>query len=494
MKHIAHTILICLLAAAALAQTPVTNIPPPLYDTSSLNDAVRYLASDELAGRRTASPGGRLAAEYLAEQFREIGLQPLPGQADYFQEIPFVNIRPAARGYLVLNNDRFEIGQHWVLLKGSEQDRETVAVFAGHGWVDTATHYDDYKGLDVKGKVVLVLTGSPEDSQPFQAFRSTRQKREMAKARGAIGMIELFRLRMPWAFVNRYLSGERLEIGEAGSRQDDFFHAWLNEGTDKVKLELGQEMPVTVVTEGNRMEQRAAMNVLGWLPGSDPALKDAAILLSAHYDHVGVGRQGGAPYSPEDSIFNGARDNAIGTVALLAAARVLVTQLVKRPVIFAAFTGEEMGLLGSRYFAEHPVFPMEHIAYNLNNDGAGYNLTTHFSLIGWGRTNADTLFAQAAEETDLEISRNPAPDQNLFERSDNVAFAGLGIPAVTFSPGFIEMDPEMMKYYHQAADNPDSLDYAYLSRFWQAYTRAAQLLVNYPHPLRWTPGDPFDIR
>jgi Zn-dependent M28 family amino/carboxypeptidase len=113
-------------------------------------------------------------------------------------------------------------------------------------------------------------------------------------------------------------------------------------------------------------------------------------------------------------------------------------------------------------------------------------------MIGWGRTNADTLFVEAAKATGLEISKNPAENQNLFERSDNISFAQKGIPAVTFSPGFLEMDQEIMKYYHQVTDNPDTLDYDYLFKFWKAYARAAELLANAPMKLWWTPGDKFE--
>ncbi|GIV31134.1 MAG: aminopeptidase [Saprospiraceae bacterium] len=492
MKFIVAFCSLFLFSFQVVAQDSTAPLLLPDSEKAILEQHIRYIASDEMAGRRTASEGGRKAAAYIAEQFEKLGLLPPPGQDDYFQKIPFVKISPPSSGLVELDGEAYYLGEDWGLIRGNKLAWTGEAVFVGHGWVDSLAGIDDYANLDVKNKVVIALSGKPDEGAPFEAFQATRDKRAFAQQRGAIGLIELYKLRMPWQFVRRFMNAERLEIGAPQDYQSGIFHVWLKEKDGKsLELERGKTMRLSFETEGMQIEPTEASNVVGYLPGTDPTLADEIILLTAHYDHVGVGKQGGGMYTPADSIFNGARDNAIGVVALFAAARAFQQNPPARTVVFIAFTGEEIGLLGSNYYAENPLFPLEKTVYNLNNDGAGYNLTTHFSLIGWGRTTADTIFSIAARETGLDISKNPAENQNLFERSDNISFARKGIPAVTFSPGFIEMDREIMKYYHQAADNPDTLDFDYLFKFWKAYAAAALHLANWHGKLDWVPGDKF---
>ena len=493
MRKFGYILLLFFFGNAAFAQSAFRVEAQGVLNKEELSAHLQYLASDELQGRRTASPGGQKAAEYIATKFKEIGLLPAPGSDGYYQRIPFVRVKPVRSGEITLDGVRYLVGSDFVQIRGGQAGIQGEAVFVGQGWVDEEKGYNDYEGLDVKGKVVIALPGTPDDTQPFQAFRATRRKREIAKERGALAVIELYRLRMPWRFVKRFLNSDRLEVGEASEYTDDLVHVWLKE-KDGAQLELkpGDRLPVTLASDGLKVESTEAVNVVGFIPGTDDSLKNEVLLLSAHYDHIGVGKQGGGAYTEKDSIFNGARDNAIGVVSVIAAAKEMMSHPPARTVAFVAFTGEEMGMLGSKYYVEHPVFPLGQTVYNLNNDGAGYNSTAHFSMIGWGRTNADTLFAEAAKATGLEISKNPAENQNLFERSDNISFAQVGIPAVTFSPGFLEMDQEIMKYYHQVTDNPDTLDYDYLFNFWKAYAKAAMLLANTPMKLWWTPGDKFE--
>ena len=493
MRISGYILLFFFFANAIVGQSNFGVDAPELLNKDELSRHLQYLASDELQGRRTASPGGQKAAAYIAGLFKETGLLPAPGVDGYYQHIPFVKVLPGKSGEIYLGETRYTLGNDFVQFRGGQAGIQGEAIFVGQGWKDDEKGYDDYKGLDVEGRVVIALPGTPDDTQPYQAFQAAKRKREIAKAQGAIAIIELYRLRMPWRFVKRFLNSDRLEVGEASDYTNDLVHIWLKEKPDSaLNLKPGDLIPVRLSTDGLKIEAASAVNVIGYLPGADDSLRNEILLLSAHYDHVGVGKQGGGAYTEADSIFNGARDNAIGVVSLIAAAKELMANPPARSVAFVAFTGEEMGMLGSRYYVEHPVFPLEQTVYNLNNDGAGYNSTAHFSLIGWGRTNADTLFELAAKEIGLEISKNPAENQNLFERSDNISFAQNGIPAVTFSPGFLEMDQEIMKYYHQVTDNPDTLDYDYLFLYWKAYAKAAMLLANTPAKLWWTPGDKFE--
>ncbi len=227
-------------------------------------------------------------------------------------------------------------------------------------------------------------------------------------------------------------------------------------------------------------------NVVGIVEGTDPELKDEFILYSAHYDHIGV-RNTGQP----DSIFNGARDNAVGTVTVLSAAENIAKYPTRRSAIFILWTAEEMGLRGSRYFAENPLIPLQNIVYCFNSDNGGYNDTSIATIVGLGRTTAEADIRQACEAFGLRAIDDPAGEQGLFDRSDNVNFARKGIPAPTFSLGFTAFDEEIMKYYHQVADEPDNLDYEYLEKFFRSYVLACRLIANNPETPFWVENDKY---
>lgn len=236
-----------------------------------------------------------------------------------------------------------------------------------------------------------------------------------------------------------------------------------------------------------------AFNVAAWVEGADPARRDTFVVLMAHYDHVGAGMDRGPGATPADSIFNGARDNAMGVAALLGAAEALAARPPARSVLLLALTGEERGMLGSRYYVDHPLVPLERTIYAVNIDGAGYTDTSIVTLVGLGRTTADAAIREAAAAYRLAVIADPAPEQNLFDRSDNVFFARKGVPAPTFSPGFRSFThPGVAGYYHRPQDEADDLDYGYLHRFVQAYARAARLIADAPVPPRWVEGDPYE--
>ena len=214
--------------------------------------------------------------------------------------------------------------------------------------------------------------------------------------------------------------------------------------------------------------------------------------MTAHFDHVGVGQQGGGAYTAEDSIFNGARDNAFGTISLLAAARAFAEQPPRRSVIVLAVTGEELGLLGSKYYSENPLVPLEQTVFNFNTDGAGYNDTTAISLIGSDRTGIDQQVERAATAFGKRVISDPAPEQGLFDRSDNVSFAAKGVPALSFTPGFAAFDDDIMRYYHQVSDNPETINLQYLKEYCQIFTLAARLIADRDVVPFWTEGDKYE--
>lgn len=455
-----------------------------------------YIASDELAGRRTGSEGEAKAADFIARYFEACGVAKPANQETYYQVIPFARIQPPQTASLQLAETKFEQGNALLITKGGPVHAQTTAVFAGHAWVDENAGIDDFKNLDVEGKVVFALPGIPDSKSPFQAFRASAKKRGWAKQHGAIGLVELYRLRMPWRFFKNYLTKERLEIQtpEEVADQREFFAAWIREDDAPVisQLEKGGLVPVAVESKGMVSEKARSVNVVGVIRGSDEKLKDEYVLLSAHFDHMGVGKQGGGAVTEQDSIFNGARDNGMGVVALLAAAKALAVHPPARSVILLACTGEEMGMLGSSYYAAHPLVPLTQTVFNLNTDGAGYNSKEHISIIGWGRTNTGAEIEKAAAALNLKVAKNPEPQQNLFERSDNVSFARKGVPAIDLSPGFTKMDEEIFKYYHQVADNPESIDYDYLLTFCKSFVYTARLIADKAETPAWTPGDKFE--
>ncbi|ODS84241.1 MAG: peptidase M28 [Cytophagaceae bacterium SCN 52-12] len=490
MKHLISVLTIVLVnfSPALKAQQG----PEYSLKKEELEAHMRILASDELEGRRTGEQGNRVAARYIAEQFRRYGLSPVPGQKDYYQPVWFEKTLAEKKGVLTAGAERLEHEKDWILLSGEKTELTAPVVYAGYGLEDASKKWDDYKGLDVKGKIVVVQSGLPESQSPRESIATAGQKRKLAAEKGAVALVELYNASTPWNFIARFMAGERLGIAPENAAPSSLPHFWANGKEARVTRALRDAKQVTISNEGRSIRQVLSYNVAGYIEGSDPRLKDQYILLSAHYDHVGVGAQGGQPYTPEDSIFNGARDNAFGVTGMLAAAKSLAESKPKRSVLFVAFTGEELGLLGSRYYADLPLLPLSKCIFNLNSDGAGYNDTSVLAVIGLKRTGASKQIEEAAGAFGLGVVGDPAEEQNLFDRSDNVNFASKGIPAPTFSAGFRDFDTEIMKYYHQAIDNPETIDYDYLLRYSQAYTLAARLIANLADPPKWVAGDKYE--
>jgi len=497
MKQFIFSFVFALLSFWMGAQPNGQDLPEFNLEKTEVEAHLRFLASDFLKGRRTGDRGNVIAANYLKTQLEAFGVQPIPGQDDYFQPVPLQQVTPPQSGTLSWNKQEFTHGDDMLVLAGESGTIKTKAVFVNYGWVDEENGTDDYEGLDVEGKIAVSILGTEDTQSPQGIFRTTARKREIAAEKGAVALIELYRLPPTfWNNIKGYFGRARIELAseEEEDESPGIPYIWLKEGDSQFSklLKEGKKQKLQLKSSSATTEKIQSSNVAGWIEGSDPDMKDEYVILTAHYDHVGVGRQGGGAYTAQDSIFNGARDNAFGTTALLSAAKSLSLKRPKRSVIILAVTAEEVGLLGSRYYANNPLVPLEQTIANLNTDGAGYNATDRVTVFGLGRTGVDAQIEAGASAVDLQVADDPAPEQGLFDRSDNVSFAAKGVPAPTVSPGFTAFNEEIMKYYHQVADNPDTIDFDYLLRFCKAYSHMARQIADMEEKPFWTEGDKYE--
>lgn len=470
----------------------VPKLPEFAITRTEVTTHLRFLASDELQGRRTGEPGNRAAARYIAEQFRAMGLQTPPNQTDYLQPVLLQAVKPASFGVLISGRDSLLVGNQFVVMAGGKTNQMAETVYVGYGLTD-----EEYKNQDVHGKIVVTQVGSAEAKSPRQLIEAMQIKRTLAVSKGAVGVIELVTgASLPWGSIRQYFGRETLSLAPALSTvttpQTPLLHLWADNSKNQLASLKEAGKMVSINTSGQVVTAVSSANVAGIIEGTDPVLKSEYVLLTAHFDHVGTGKNGGPNTTDADSIFNGARDNGMGTVALLSAAKSLMAQRPKRSVIVVGFTGEEVGLLGSRYYAEHPLVPLKQTIFNLNSDGAGYTDTTLVSVIGLERTGARAEIEAGAKAAGLTVFAEPAPEQGLFDRSDNVSLAAKGVPAPTFSPGFKTFDEALFKNYHQVSDQAETVDMGYLLRFCQAFSHAARLIANRTTHPQWSPNDKYE--
>jgi len=446
---------------------------------SNIEGHIYFLASDELKGRETGSPEIDIAASYLANSFRRYNVKPA-NNGSYYQEVKLEKVTKATKMAVTLN----ELSSEKLLpLKGANIDFNGAAVFVNFG------AEADYKKKDVTGKLVIVKAGYEGKTDARSAFGARDEKMKLALEKGAIGLVELANLNdQMWNNFDHYFNADKLGLASK-EEENKNVHLWLQDtdGSMTKSLEGKKKITTSLTISGISKLPVKGKNVVGMVEGTDAKLKDEFVIYSAHYDHVGIGK----PNAENDSIFNGARDNAVGTVTVLSAAENIAKYPTKRSALFILFTGEEKGLLGSKYYVENPVLPLDKMVYCFNSDNGGYNDTSKATIIGLGRTTVSQHIMDAASEFGLTAIDDPAPEQGLFDRSDNVHFAAKGIPAPTYSMGFTAFDAEINKYYHQAADNPDGLDYDYLFKFFKSYVLACRLIANDSKTPFWTAGDKY---
>ncbi|MFY0629595.1 MAG: M28 family peptidase [Flavobacteriaceae bacterium] len=472
---------IALLSLSLSAQTDKETIANTI-SKEKIEGHIYFLADDLLKGRATATPELKIAASYLANQLRGYGVKPNPKTGTYYQPLALQEKHAPETVSLTLNGKTLK---KTIVLEGGGLKTVENSIFLGYGTEA------DFKGKDLKGKVVIVLAGKEGAGDINTAFSLMNAKQKLAKDQGAIGVIELVESTEDmWTRLEDYFSHGGLSVSNGEVKKPDFTYAWsLDQGATLQRgLKGKQNVSAAIEISLPKMVNKYTQNVIGVVEGTDPKLKNEYIIYSGHYDHVGIG----APDATGDTIYNGARDNAVGTTTVLSMAENLAKYPTKRSALFILFTGEESGLLGSKYYVENPVLPLNQMVYCFNSDNAGYNDTSIATIIGLPRTTAAQHIKDAAKAYGITAVDDPAPEQGLFDRSDNVSFAKKGIPSPTFSLGFTSFSGDVTKYYHQAGDEADTLDYDYLYNFFRAYVMAGRKIGNDPKTPVWTAGDKYE--
>jgi len=506
-----------------------------LSPAEAIETHMAYLASDELEGREAGSEGYEKAAAYTAAEFERLGLKPAGDQGTYFQTVPLArSYRVAEAGGMTVTmpdgetvdlekNVDFAIGAS---TRFESSSREAGAVFVGYGIVAPDTGRDDYEGLDVEGKIVFMLSGTPSGIQTEERAYYGSRKTAEASARGALGVVQLETPQRREIYSFKRLVGEgRLDSARmswTGSDGAPFSRApnvevgatVSLEGAEKLfaltgtpyeaiiaasEAEGGQgegfDLPFTVsITQESKIDTIESPNVIAMIEGSDPDLKAEVIVLTAHLDHIGI-----SDSFAGDRINNGALDNAAGVATLLEVARKMSEgEAPRRSVMFLLVTAEEKGLLGAQYFTENPTLDRERIVGNVNLDMPV--LTYDFQDVvafGSDRSNIADAVASAAEEMGMTLSPDPFPEQGLFTRSDHFRFVEIGVPSVFLATGFANggeqaWNEHFAKNYHRPSDDmSNDLDFAAAARFAEVNYRIAMTLANREERPLWKAGDFF---
>ncbi len=462
-----------------------------------IREHVKYLASDELEGRGVGTKGGKLATEYLAAQLRAEGVQPGGDNGTYFQRVPLVGSATQADATLTISGEGKNIPLHFVkdwvgtaFSQKAENDFDAEAVFVGHGISAPEYNWDDYKGMDVKGKVLVYFTNEPpsDDANFFAGPALTYYGRwtykfEEAARRGAVAALIIHTTPTAgygWGVVSGSWSQEhpqlKLKPGENGLK----VAAWLTEeagaklvaSTGKTidqLLEMSNQrsfhpIPLGVHVIGHvpvKLRDIDSRNVIGRVEGSSPEMKRQAVLFTAHWDHLGIG----VPVNG-DRIYNGAVDNATGCAMVLEMARLWagLNEKPKRSALFIFVTAEESGLLGSQYYGEHPEVPAGLTAADINFDAFyPFGKTWDVSVTGAERTTLWPIVERDANRFGLEIKPDAEPGQGHYYRSDHFSLARVGIPSFSIDQGTdyigkpanfgkTVFEEYNSKHYHQPSD------------------------------------------
>ena len=537
-------LLICGLFAQNSSRPMSVHFPPAAIaafqkiDAERIRAHVRFLSHDLLEGRGTGQRGGDIAAEYIATQFALDGLKPAGDNGSYMQKVPMVGIALAPESTFSLVPAKGSARElkplsEYVAHDETQQSNSTVnadLVYVGYGIEAPEYQWDDYKGVDVKGKVLLMLVNEPTSDDPkfFKGKALTyygrwTYKYEQAARKGAVGAVLIHKTEMasyPWEVVRNSNSGEKSYLKLDGSPKLKVA-AWIHldparelaamsgMDIDKMMDDAGSRdfrpvsLPVKLQAHMvSKVRPFESNNVIAMLPGSDSKMKTEAVMYTAHYDHLGV-----RPDMPGDNIYNGADDNATGCGILLEMAHAFATasQHPRRSVLFASVTAEEQGLFGSEYLGKHPPIAAGKIALDLNYDDIPpLGPPEEVEVSGSERTTFYPTVQALAQEFRLAIRPDSRPEAGHYYRSDHFSLARVGIPAFSVNEGvkYKGHDAEWgmqqaneftEKHYHQPSDeyHPD-MDFtgdAVMARFGFALGWEA---ASTPKLVGWQKGDEFE--
>lgn len=479
--------------AAVLAATSA-HAAEPDFSPERFRAHVTFLADDLLEGRKTGTRGHEIAARYIASQFALMGLKPGGENGGWYQSVglaevsltgdkPTVTITGGKGGAQRLEHG----GQVTVRgpTAGAEADLSAPLVFAGYGVTDKALGVDDYKGLDVRGKVVVVLNGVPKGMDSEIAAHLTSEQNRFAAEHGAVGIVRVPTLSaakvFPWATALQYANDPAITWVAKDGAPFDYLHGLkarvsfsqdaapvLFEGAARTYTQVLAEADRGQRPKGFALKTRADIKaatkvrhfsspeVIALIEGSDPKLKDEYVVLMGHADHLGV-----KPDAEGDGIYNGALDNAAGVATLLEVAHGFVTsgQRPRRSVLVIANTGEEEGLLGAEFFAHHPTVPADKIVAGVDLDMPliTYDFT---DVVAYGAAHStlDKVFEKAGASMGVKLSPDPTPDEANFVRSDHYALVKAGAPAVMLATGMANggqaaWDKFLKDHYHKPSDD-----------------------------------------
>lgn len=509
---------------------------------STLRSHIRFLADDLLEGRGPGSQGDALTQLYLETQFQSYGLKPLQSLGSYRQPVPLLGVTSSSEktwSFPAVKSGAESLAlkyfDDYIAVAGrplsSVHVKDAELVFVGYGIQAPEYDWDDFKGMDLRGKVLVVMNNDPE-SDPDMFGGSRRlyygrwdYKYESAARQGAAGAIIIHTNHSagyPFTVIQTSWTGEEFELADSvGPRMD--MKAWMTEDATKrlfqhagldldALRESAEKRSFKPVPLGVKLttaidclvREKNTANVLGVLPGSDPKLAGEYVVFMAHHDHIGMSADRDAN---GDNIYNGAIDNASGTASLLTILRAIVDSgyRPKRSVMFAAVGAEEQGLLGSKYLAEHPPIPNGKLAALINMDGMNFlGPTRDVQAIGLGKSSMDALLQAAASKQSRTVVGDLEPSKGYYYRSDQFSLAKVGVPAIYLHGGQAVRDkPEGWgkaqlqawtdKHYHQRSDEYDPNwnltgaieDLQLLTEVGLAAADAAQMQS-------WTPGDEFE--
>ena len=496
-----HYFSLTLLATAVLAGCATTSITPTdvtngynSIQADELAKHVKVLASDEFGGRAPSSPGEKLTLDYLTAQFKALGLEPGNGDS-YLQEVPLVSLEADANMVLSIGGKDYQYKKDMVMgssrISAQEGIENSELVFVGYGVNAPEYNWNDYEGLDVKGKTVVMLVNDPgfatKDPTLFTGDAMTyygrwTYKYEEASRQGAAGAIiihETAPASYPWSVVENSWSGEQFGFQKENNNMDRVaVEGWVTTDVAKelfTKAGLDFDTVKTNAAKGayhvdmgdltasvnvkNTIKKSVSYNFIATLPGSEKP--DEHVIYSAHWDHLGTDKT-----RKGDQIYNGAHDNATGTAGLIEVAEAF-TKLPKHPsrsMTFLAVTAEEQGLLGSKYYAANPVIAADKTVANINMDSLNLlGKVEDMNVVGIGKSQMDEFLETAAKEQGRTISGDPKPSSGGYYRSDHFAFANMGIPAMYAGGGTVAADEETANYrkrmslvlrgcYHQPCD------------------------------------------